>query len=191
MKTAEPPPAGLYVHVPFCRAKCRYCDFYSSTSVSRVTQWLGALEEEVVLYRDRFFHFDTLYLGGGTPTLLSEQDLSRLMGCLLGNFRLCPDAEITLEANPNDVTTERLRVCRELGFNRISLGVQSMDDRDLEFLGRRHTARQAARAMECIRAGGFPGFGIDLIYGLPGQTERAWKRTLRKALAFAPQHVSC
>lgn len=191
MRTAPPPPAGLYVHVPFCRAKCRYCDFYSSSSVSRVAEWLRALGEEVALYRDRFSFFDTLYLGGGTPTLLSEQDLDRLMECLLGNFRFCPDAEITLEANPNDVTHERLRVWRELGFNRISLGVQSMEDKDLEFLGRRHTARQATLAMECIRAAGFPGFGIDLLYGLPGQTERGWKRTLREALVFAPQHVSC
>jgi oxygen-independent coproporphyrinogen-3 oxidase len=106
-------------------------------------------------------------------------------------FSLCPDAEVTLEANPNDVTAEKLRTYRELGFNRISLGVQSMDDRDLAFLGRRHSARQAAGAMELIRASGFPEFGVDLIYGPPGQTEMDWERTLGEVLAFSPHHISC
>jgi oxygen-independent coproporphyrinogen-3 oxidase len=104
---------------------------------------------------------------------------------------LCPDAEVTLEANPNDVTPEKLRICRELGFNRVSLGVQSMDDKELTFLGRRHTARQAVRAMQLIRASGFPGFGIDLIFGLPGQTDAEWRRTLQEVLAFSPNHISC
>ncbi len=183
--------AGLYVHVPFCRAKCRYCDFYSIPSPSRVPEWLHALEQEAVLYRDRFPWFDTLYLGGGTPTVLAEREFVRLVEILSRHFRFSPDTEATLEANPNDVTAEKLRTCTELGFNRISLGVQSMDDRELGFLGRRHTARQAARAMRRIRDSGVRVFGVDLIYGLPGQTETQWRRTLREALAFSPDHVSC
>jgi len=190
-------PAGLYVHVPFCRQKCRYCDFYSipytslNPSTSLVTEWLEALEIEASLYKDRFPFFDTLYLGGGTPTLLATEELDRLVEILHGNFTICPDAEVSLEANPNDVSPEKLHLLRELGFNRISLGVQSMADRELEFLGRTHTARRAVRAMERIRESGFPGFGVDLIYGLPNQTEAEWGRTLHETIAFSPNHVSC
>ncbi len=191
MKTSANDPAGLYVHVPFCRQKCRYCDFYSIPSTSLVTAWLHALEQEAMLYRDRFAFFDTLYLGGGTPTLLTAEDLASLVAILRGHFALCPDAEVTLEANPNDVTLEKLLFFRELGINRISLGVQSMEDRELVFLGRTHSARQAARAMELIRASGFPGFGVDLIFGLPGQTGTEWRRTLQETLAFSPNHISC
>ncbi len=191
MKTRANDPAGLYIHVPFCRQKCRYCDFYSIPSTSLVTAWLHAREQEAMLYKDRFAFFDTLYLGGGTPTLLTAEDLASLVAILRGHFALCPDAEVTLEANPNDVTLEKLLFARELGFNRISLGVQSMEDRELAFLGRTHSARQAARAMELIRASGFPGFGVDLIYGLPGQTGAEWRRTLQETIAFSPNHISC
>ncbi len=190
-KADAPPAAGLYVHVPFCRSKCRYCDFYSLPSISLVPEWLRALEQEAILYRDRFASFDSLYLGGGTPSLLSTGALARLVEILAGHFDILPDAEVTLEANPNDVTPERLRRYRELGFNRISLGVQSLEDGELAFLGRRHSALQAARAMERVRASGFPAFGVDLIYGLPGQTGAAWRRTLRKTVSFAPDHISC
>lgn len=191
MTTMADNPAGLYVHVPFCRKKCRYCDFYSIPSVSLVPEWLCALEQEVVLFKERFSAFDTLYLGGGTPTLLAMDELARLVEILRRHFAFCPDAEITLEANPNDVTAEKLRIYRELGFNRTSLGVQSMDDRELSFLGRRHSTRQAARAMELIRESGFPGFGVDLIYGLPGQTDAGWRKTLQETLSFSPNHISC
>jgi len=197
MTTMAETHAGLYVHVPFCRQKCRYCDFYSipytslNPSTSLVTEWLHALDQEAMLYKDRFAFFDTLYLGGGTPTLLATDELARLVEILQRHFAFCPDAEISLEANPNDVTLEKLYLFRELGFNRISLGVQSMEDRELTFLGRTHSARQAARAMERIRASGFPGFGVDLIYGLPGQTEAEWRRTLQETLAFSPNHISC
>ncbi len=156
-----------------------------------IREWLRALEREVVLYRDRFSLFDTLYLGGGTPTSLAADDLARLLGILRRHFSILPDAEIAFEANPNDVTLEKLLLFRALGFNRISLGVQSMDDTELAFLGRIHTAGQAARAMERIRETGFPCFGIDLIYGLPDQTESEWRSTLDQALSFSPNHVSC
>ena len=184
-------PAGLYVHVPFCGTKCLYCDFYSVPSTSLSAEWLDALAREALLYKDRFSFFDTLFLGGGTPTLLSEKEISRLMETLYRHFRFSTDAEITLEANPNDLTIEKLFTYKTLGFNRISLGVQSMDDRDLEFLGRRHTAFQAAHAVEHIHAAGFPHLGIDLIYGLPKQTDTQWKKTLEKVLAFEPHHISC
>jgi len=197
MTTTANDPAGLYVHVPFCRQKCRYCDFYSIPytsvipSTSLVTEWLHALDREAMLYKDRFPFFDTLYLGGGTPTRLTAENLAGLVAILRRHFALCPDAEVSLEANPNDVTLEKLCLLRDLGFNRISLGVQSMEDRELAFLGRTHSARQAAHAMERIRAIGFPGFGVDLIYGLPSQTDVEWRGTLQETLAFSPHHVSC
>lgn len=184
-------PAGLYVHVPFCRSKCLYCDFYSIPCPSLSAAWLDALEKEALLYKGRFSCFDTLYLGGGTPTLLSDKEISRLVEFLYRHFRISLNAEITLEANPNDITHKKLNLYRDLGFNRISLGVQSLDQRDLEFLGRRHTARQAVRAMERIKTAGFPTLGIDLIYGLPGQTITEWKKTLEGILVFEPRHISC
>jgi oxygen-independent coproporphyrinogen-3 oxidase len=191
MKSESCLPAGLYIHVPFCRGKCRYCDFYSIPSVSGVPEWLRGIDREARLYGERFSSFDTLYLGGGTPSLLSTKDLTRLLDGLRSVFSFCPDAEITLEANPADVTPEKLRTYVGLGFNRLSLGVQSMSDPELGFLGRRHTARQAARVMGVLQESGFPDFGVDLLYGLPGQTEAAWRRTLADVLGFSPHHVSC
>lgn len=191
MKTDTNQPAGLYVHVPFCRTKCHYCDFYSVSSTSLTAEWLQGVEQEALLYKDRFPLFDTLYLGGGTPTVLTERQISGLVEALHRHFRFSPAAEVTLEANPDDITADKLKTYTQMGFNRISLGVQSMEDRDLTFLGRRHTAGQAARAMELVRLSGFSQFGMDLIYGLPGQTGIEWEESLRKALAFSPDHLSC
>jgi oxygen-independent coproporphyrinogen-3 oxidase len=182
---------GLYIHIPFCKSKCPYCDFYSITSSDLITAYLAALDAEARLYRDHFAAFDSLYLGGGTPSLLEGRQLATLMEMVRRHFVLAPDTEVTLEANPDDLTLEKLRLFRDLGVNRLSLGVQSFDDQELRFLGRRHTAAQTAAALKLIRAAGFTNLGLDLIYGLPGQTEAAWRRTLRKALSFAPEHLSC
>ena len=183
--------AGLYIHVPFCRTKCRYCDFYSLTSLSRIPRWLKALQKEIMLYEGRLEAFDSLYLGGGTPTLLDQGDLAALMEGLFDHYAFSPDTEITLEANPDDLSPERPGQIRSLGFNRISLGVQSFDDGELALLGRRHTARQAERVVDEIRSGGFSNLGIDLMYGIPGQTLDGWIRTLNRGLAFQPEHLSC
>ena len=182
---------GLYLHIPFCKSKCPYCDFYSLTDLSLMPAWLEALKREVLLYKDTFPCFDTLYLGGGTPSLVDPRQLAILMACLRRQFDFAPDTEFTLEANPDDLTPEKLRVYRDLGINRLSLGVQSFDDQELASLGRRHTARQAERALKWSRAAGFTNLGIDLIYGLPGQTEEAWGRNFKKALRFNPEHLSC
>lgn len=183
--------AGLYVHVPFCRTKCPYCDFYSRTDLTRTDAWLEALEQEADLYRGRFGTFDTLYLGGGTPSLLGEREMSSLVEGILRRFVLSPGAEITVEANPDDITPQKLSHLRALGFNRISLGVQSLEERELRCLNRRHTARRALKALEYIRASGFPNLGMDLMYGIPGQSESAWITTLERALEFHPEHLSC
>jgi oxygen-independent coproporphyrinogen-3 oxidase len=182
---------GLYIHVPFCKTKCPYCDFYSVTSPSLVTEWLEALKKEVSLYEDRFTSFDTVYLGGGTPTLLPEQALEELIRCLHDRFSIAADAEFTIEANPDDIAPGKLALLRDLGVNRISLGVQSFDDEALRFLKRRHSALQAKKALEWIKESEFPKVGLDLMYGLPGQAESVWRRSLEEAVRFNPEHISC
>jgi oxygen-independent coproporphyrinogen III oxidase len=184
-------PSGLYIHVPFCLSKCPYCDFYSTTDHTLIPIWLKALEKEMTFYEGRFPSFDTLYLGGGSPSRLSEQQVGRLMERIRTRFHFSPDSEITIEANPNDLNPAKLKMLAELGFNRISLGVQSFDDQELVFLKRPHTAIAAETALEWIREAGFLNLGIDLIYGLPGQTLEQWRATLEKALAFNPEHLSC
>ncbi len=182
---------GLYLHVPFCRSKCSYCDFYSITDLSLVSAWLAALQKEVLIYQGSFAPFDSLYLGGGTPSLLDGRQLTALMACLRRHFTFVPDTEVTLEANPDDLTPDKLAVLKDLGVNRLSVGVQSFDDYELSFLGRRHTARQTEQALKWIRAAGFTNLGVDLIYGLPGQRAEAWKKNLARALEFRPEHLSC
>jgi oxygen-independent coproporphyrinogen-3 oxidase len=182
---------GLYVHVPFCGSKCAYCDFYSETQLSMVSAWLKALRQEMLLYRDLFPAFDTLYVGGGTPTMLGEEQLGRLFEMICHSFEFVSDPEITVEANPNDITAEKLAVLRECGVNRISLGVQSFDDHELSFLRRRHTAREAEQALELIGKSGIENLGVDLIYGIPGQTMEGWCNNLEHTIAFSPAHVSC
>jgi oxygen-independent coproporphyrinogen-3 oxidase len=182
--------SGLYVHIPFCKTKCPYCDFYSITDASLVSSYLTALDAEARLYREQFPAFDSLFLGGGTPSWLGEAHLAELMQNLRRTFSFAPDIEITLEANPDDLTVDKLALFRDLGVNRLSLGVQSFDKAELRFLGRRHTAGQTASAFNLIRAAGFANLGLDLMYGLPGQTPDAWLQTLETALSFAPEHLS-
>ncbi len=182
---------GLYIHVPFCLSKCPYCDFYSITSLSLIPGWFKGVLKELYLYKDRFPTFDTLYMGGGTPSLLNPGLLSTLMDFLFRNFKFSPNAEITIEVNPDDITQEKLSCYRDIGINRISIGAQSFDDRLLQYLKRRHTARQTEKALEWIRAAGFGNIGVDLMYGFEGHTEEAWVRTMKKALDFRPEHLSC
>jgi putative oxygen-independent coproporphyrinogen III oxidase len=153
--------------------------------------YLQAMEKEAGLYRDSFGPFDTLYLGGGTPSLLTSAQFAALMKNLHRHFAFAPDPEFTIEANPDDVTPEKLRQWRDLGANRLSLGVQSLDEAELRFLGRRHTAGQARKSLELARAAGFDQIGVDLIYGLPGQKQEAWVGSLEQVLKFRPEHLSC
>ncbi len=182
---------GLYLHVPFCLTRCPYCDFYSVTDLSLIPAWLKALKQEALLYRDAFPAFDTLYLGGGTPSLLPEPVVAGLLEFLRATFKFHPDSEITLEANPDDLTPAKLTFFRDAGINRLSLGVQSFNDRELSFLGRRHTSGQARLAQEWARAAGFTDLGLDLMYGLPGQNAAAWAENLKEALKYRPEHLSC
>jgi putative oxygen-independent coproporphyrinogen III oxidase len=182
---------GLYIHVPFCKTKCPYCDFYSITSGTPSERWLEALASEASRYRGLFGTFDTLYIGGGTPSLLREAEIARLFDILTGAFDFSAGSETTIEANPDDVTSRALANWRELGVDRVSLGVQSFDDDALRFLRRRHDAARARVALALLREAGFSNIGVDLIYGFEGQSIDLWRRTLDGALEFRPEHLSC
>jgi oxygen-independent coproporphyrinogen-3 oxidase len=182
--------AGLYIHVPFCRSKCPYCHFYSTTSLGLIPDWLEAVKKEALLYQGLFSSFDTVYFGGGTPSLLSPAVLGELVEFFQNRFCLSEDCEITLEANPGDLDRETTRELRKTGLNRLSLGVQSFSEEDLMFLGRRHRVPEAVQAIEACRSAGFENLGIDLIFGLPGQTSVHWQKGLALALSFEPEHIS-
>ena len=182
---------GLYIHVPFCRSKCPYCGFYSIASPGLIPEWRDALAKEAAQRAGRFDTFDTLYLGGGTPSTLEYDVLRLLLDRIGSSFDLAPDSEISIEANPGDMTAAKALELKDLGFNRITVGVQSFDDRTLSYLGRRHTADEAKAALAFARDAGFENVGVDLIYGVPGQSLGAWRTALEQALAFSPDHMSC
>ena len=182
---------GLYIHTPFCLSKCSYCDFYSLTSVSAVPDFLGALFKEIEMYCNQFNLFDTVYIGGGTPSLLSPEQLESILIRVRENFNLISNPEMTIEANPADLNRPFLESMREIGINRINIGVQSFDEKMLDFLGRRHSMKQAISAVEASRKAGFHNIGLDLIYGVPAQDIESWLNTLRQAVVFSPEHISC
>lgn len=182
---------GLYVHVPFCVSKCRYCGFFSETGAHDRQGWVSSVVREAAAYRDRFEAFDTLYLGGGTPSVLGDGELETLLRGLRRALPLADDAEVTVELNPGDVSLARARRWVDLGIPRASVGVQSFDDASLSFLGRRHDGATAFRVLEDLRTAGFGSVGVDLIWALPGTgAESAWA-SLERALAFEPEHLSC
>ncbi len=183
--------AGLYVHVPFCSGKCAYCDFFSVTDPVRTAAWADALLREASLLGPRFGPFDTLYLGGGTPSLLDPHTLERVIEGLRRSVRFLPDTEVTLEVNPEDVGPDRPAAYEGMGVNRVSMGVQSLDEEALRFLGRRHSAAQARRALDRLLEAGFRTVSVDLIYGIPGQDPDPWPRSLGAVLEQGPQHLSC
>lgn len=178
---------GLYVHVPFCSAICPYCDFAVVTGgVDRRKRYVERVLRELEIGSD-LEPFDTLYLGGGTPSLLDGEDLNRIRE----RSSLTADCRVFLEANPEDVDGDSVSRWRELGVSTLSLGVQSFDDEGLSFLGRRHRSGDAHAAIETARGAGFETLSIDLIFGLPGQEITAWRRELDAAIAHEPDHISC
>ncbi len=193
---------GLYVHIPFCRARCAYCDFNTYAGLEHLSDnYVAALERDIEFQVPRFmFHvpqretwnmeLGTLYFGGGTPSLLSLGQIERILDAIRRTFALAEDAEITLEANPGTVDLAYLQGLRALGVNRLSLGVQSFADATLRLLGRIHNAAEAMAAYRLARAAGFANVNLDLIYGLPGQTLAQWQATLAQAVALASDHLS-
>lgn len=185
--------AGIYIHIPFCKKRCIYCDFYSNTDMTWQTRYIDAVCRELSDRKEELSGetIETVYLGGGTPSQLSIDSLSRIFRAIESHFPLSSTPEITLEANPDDLQEEFCRELSELPINRISMGIQSFDDRDLRFLNRRHNARQATTAIENCRRSGFSNISIDLIYGLPHQTPESWNDNLQQAFSLSPEHLSC
>ena len=183
---------GIYIHIPFCVEKCRYCDFYSlAAAASGHAGFVAALVREIASGAALPGPPDTVYFGGGTPSILGPAAIERILSQVAGSYSLAPDVEITLEANPGTLKKGDLTRYRAMGINRLNLGVQSFDDKDLAFLGRCHRAQTARLALDAAKAAGFDNLGFDLIYGLPGQSPRRWKTTLAEALARQPAHLSC
>lgn len=189
-------PLGIYIHIPFCRSKCQYCDFYSiggSRDRRLVDNYLQALmvhfKETGALATD--YIVDTVYFGGGTPSFFGADNLRRIFAELQHRFRVDKDAEISFEANPDSVTDSLLKKLRAEGFNRMSLGVQSDRDDVLQKLGRPHNYEQARAAVQAARKCGFDNVSLDLMYGLPNQTAPQWEETLSHVLELNPEHISC
>ena len=186
-------PLALYIHIPFCETKCPYCDFntYSGIEVL-IPSYMEALCRETELWGRLFSRppVRTVFLGGGTPSYMPVEEIGKVLDTVRDAFDLDPAAEITLEANPDDCTEARVEVYPALGINRVSLGVQSLDDRLLEMLGRRHTAVQAIDAYRTVTSAGFDNVSIDLMYGLPDQTIEDWRSTLEAASEMGPPHIS-
>ena len=193
--TAERGSLGLYLHIPFCRSKCRYCDFYSlPRAEGEMDRYVRALSSHLVRQAPLAagYTVDTVYFGGGTPSYLGPRRLASLLEAVLAHYPTAPDGEITLEANPDSLCAAGdVRALVSAGFNRVSLGVQSADEGELRAIGRIHTFAQAREAAGAIRAGGVRNLSLDLIYGLPDQTMDRWQSTVERALALEPEHLSC
>ena len=188
-------PLGIYIHVPFCRSKCQYCDFYSVTDKEHrlLDHYRRAVCEHIreAALQCPDYEVDTVYFGGGTPTFFGAEGMCAIMIAIRKNFRVSPTAEITFEANPDSVSGHLLRRLRSEGFNRVSLGIQCDNDEILKAIGRPHTYEQAVKAYKKIRSKGFKNVSVDLMYGLPGQTLEMWKKTLTNVLQLKPEHISC
>ncbi|MBQ8756944.1 MAG: radical SAM family heme chaperone HemW [Oscillospiraceae bacterium] len=188
-------PLGIYVHVPFCRSKCQYCDFYSVTNKKDLdfdgyTQAVCTHIKEAGMQAPNHI-VDTIYFGGGTPSFFGGEGMAMILAAIRKNFDVSPTAEITFEANPDSVTDRLLRRVRGEGFNRVSLGIQCDNDNILKTLGRPHTYAEAVTAVKKLRKKGFRNISVDLIYGLPGQRLQDWNATLNNVLSLKPEHISC
>ena len=188
--------SGIYLHVPFCRTACHYCDFHFSTSLNNVDAYVDAVIKEIqirsgqTLWSSSVFH--TLYLGGGTPSVLSVEQTLSILSAL--NSSLSTEgswAEATIEVNPEDVSVESLQGWLRCGVDRISIGVQSFDDEQLQWMNRKHSAKEAVAAIQLARSEGFKKISIDLIYGLAHRSEGSWKKTIEKAFSLPIDHISC
>src|SRR5437764_5654103 len=186
-------PRHLYVHVPFCARRCSYCDFAIAVRArTPVDDYVGAIAAEIALRfpGDGSWPLETLYFGGGTPSLLRADGVHRLVGAIRARVKLDADAEVTLEANPDDVTPEAVQAWTGAGINRVSLGAQSFDDRALAWMHRTHSAARIVDAARVLREVGVANWSLDLIFALPSSLSREWSRDLDQALALEPPHIS-
>jgi oxygen-independent coproporphyrinogen III oxidase len=184
--------AGIYIHIPFCRQKCYYCDFYKTTNSSRTESFLSALEKEAEQRKEyiKGESVKTIYFGGGTPSVLKEEELAGILSWLANKFKVDPDVEITFEANPDDLTINYLQILKRAGITRLSIGIQSFSNEHLEKMNRRHNAGQAVSAVENAFDAGFYNLSTDLIYGLPGLTNQQWRNDLKEMFRLPVVHLS-
>lgn len=182
---------GIYIHIPFCGRKCPYCDFFSTIDFSLLVPFQKALTLEINKRAQRNREVDTVYFGGGTPSAVPTNTITDVVTTLRSCFSISATAEITVEVNPESVTPEKLAAYRQAGINRISIGVQSFCDRNLDLLERPHSAANARQAFEQARESGFDNLSIDLIFGLPGQDVANWRNDLEIAVGLGPEHLSC
>lgn len=179
--------AGIYVHIPFCKSRCAYCAFYSSTALSGRQQYIDELCRQMAPRSDVY---STVYVGGGTPSVLTAPQLKQLFAALYNNYNVSADAEVTIECNPDDVDADFAELLRCLPVNRVSLGAQTFSDQRLRFLGRRHVAEQVAMAVAHLRRAGIGNVSVDLMYGFPGETLADWDYDIEWVLALGVEHVS-
>ena len=184
--------AGLYIHIPFCRQRCNYCAFYSSTLYNIQQKYVDALCKEIVLRKEYTGNqaIGTIYLGGGTPSTLTAEQLESIFGTIYNHYPIAPNPEVTIECNPDDLTPEFLTALRRMPVNRISMGIQSFNDAQLKRLGRRHDAAKARQAVANARTAGYDNISIDLMFALPGSNRAEWQETLDTAIALHPDHIS-
>jgi oxygen-independent coproporphyrinogen-3 oxidase len=185
------PPAGIYVHVPFCVRKCSYCDFFSIADLSLKPAFLEALSSEIAAADPGLLVFDTICIGGGTPSILEPTEVKGIINGLFSKFRFGGAVEVTLEANPGTVDFKKLKGFRSAGVNRLNIGVQSFQEKNLALLGRIHSAQQSHAALSNARRAGFENVGLDLMFGLSGQALQDWSADLESALAHGPEHIAC
>ncbi|HZI24047.1 MAG TPA: radical SAM family heme chaperone HemW, partial [Chryseolinea sp.] len=184
--------AGIYIHIPFCKQACHYCDFHFSTNTSGQERLIRNIEQELTIQREYLDgeKVNTVYFGGGTPSMISIGELNNILETISKNFTVNPSSEITLEANPDDLTFPKLTDLKSIGVNRLSIGIQSFDDDILRFLNRAHDSSLAISSFGDARNAGFENISIDLMYSLPGQDLKAWKKNIDQALGLTPSHIS-
>ncbi|MBI3502423.1 MAG: radical SAM family heme chaperone HemW [Bacteroidetes bacterium] len=191
--------SGIYIHIPYCRQACNYCDFHFSTSLKKKREFIDALKKEIELQKNYFGNssetektqLETIYFGGGTPSLLSKEELLELFSEFSRHFLIDKNSEITLEANPDDLTKEKLKELAQTPVNRLSIGIQSFSDEDLKFMNRIHTAAQATASVKNAQHEGFTNISIDLIYGTQTLTDKQWKKNIAQAFELDVPHISC
>ncbi len=183
---------GIYINIPFCDRICIYCDFCVTTRRKQIPEYFDALRNEIAHpdYCYKYSMPDTVYFGGGTPSVLKPAELKNILSLIFSLYRVNPQAEITIEANPNHLNRDIIREYRDMGINRISIGIQSFSNAELKFLTRMHDSQTSFDTMTLMRNEKFPNVNIDLIFGLPGQTTEDWMNNLRSAAGFAPEHIS-
>lgn len=185
--------AGIYVHIPFCKSRCIYCDFFSTTSLAERDRYVDAVKQELKMrkeYLPQGCRIETIYFGGGTPSMLRAEQLCDILDCIRSTYDVAPEAEITAEGNPDDLSTVFLSTLHRGGFNRLSMGVQTFSDERLRFLCRRHTVEVAQRAVANAREAGFGNISIDLMYGFPEESLEEWEKDIEEALSLNPEHIS-